>query len=126
MRSRHRDDCVSWLQRCTVTLHGSAGRTYAQQLSVQKLARILLSHQSRSESPPSHRSNYLACLPSHPSIPITMKFSFAILAVFLASASASPVLEARSDVAIVERGTAHPKRGAAFNTAGAVSPLAAR
>jgi hypothetical protein len=55
-----------------------------------------------------------------------MKFSFAILAVFLASASASPVLEARSDVAIVERGTAHPKRGAAFNTAGAVSPLAAR
>jgi hypothetical protein len=55
-----------------------------------------------------------------------MKFSFAIVAVFLASASASPVLEARSDVAIVERGTAHPKRGAAFNTAGAVSPLAAR
>jgi hypothetical protein len=55
-----------------------------------------------------------------------MKFSFAILAVFLASASASPVLEARSDVSIVERGTAHPKRGAAFNTAGAVSPLAAR
>jgi hypothetical protein len=55
-----------------------------------------------------------------------MKFSFAILAVFLASASASPVLETRSNVTITERGTAHPKRGAAFNTAGAVNPLAAR
>jgi hypothetical protein len=67
--------------------------------------------------------------PSRAHIPlhlIIMKFTFAILAVLLASVSATPVLETRNDLAIIERSSNHPKRGAAFNAAGAVSPLASK
>jgi hypothetical protein len=50
-----------------------------------------------------------------------MKFSAACLPLFLASVIASPV-ETRTDVSLVKR--SHPKRGAAYNAAGAVNPLA--
>jgi uncharacterized protein (UPF0333 family) len=52
-----------------------------------------------------------------------MKFSLTFLAVLLASAIASPVLETRNSTAVFDKRAAHVKRGAVYNTAGAVVPL---
>jgi hypothetical protein len=58
------------------------------------------------------------------SLMFAMKSTFSMLAVLLASVTATPVLETRGDAALIKRGSAHPKRGAAFNSAGAVDALA--